>query len=62
VPDQTLTIESGDLCDLDDNGIVDGLDIMIMIDKWGQTRSFADVNGDDVVNVFDLLILLRNLG
>ena len=45
--------------DLNDDGVVDGLDLGILLAQWG-TASAADFNGDGTVNGLDLGILLAS--
>ncbi len=44
--------------DLNGDGVVDTLDLLILLGAWGQTDSPADLNEDDIVDTEDLLILL----
>ncbi|MFG0274904.1 MAG: hypothetical protein ACF8QF_07600, partial [Phycisphaerales bacterium] len=46
--------------DLNDDGVVDGLDLGAMLARWGARGATADLNGDSVVDGADLGILLRN--
>jgi hypothetical protein len=52
--------------DLNCDGIVDVLDLLILLDSWGECKECgdcpADFNGDCSVDVLDLLILLDNWG
>jgi outer membrane protein assembly factor BamB len=53
--------------DLDGDGVVDVLDLLILLDSWGACPGKgqpcpADFNGDGSVDVLDLLILLDNWG
>ena len=48
--------------DLNDDGNVNLLDLLILIDEWGATKSSADLNGDGVVNIHDLLMLVAAWG
>jgi spore coat protein A, manganese oxidase len=56
------------LGDLNCDGVVDVLDLLIMLDNWGECEDCmpgacpADLNGDCAVDVLDLLILLDNWG
>jgi subtilisin family serine protease len=50
------------LGDLNNDGFVDGLDLLILLGDWGQTHTSADLNGDGTVDGLDLLILLGNWG
>jgi hypothetical protein len=59
----------GETCegDVDGNGQVDILDLLSVIQSWGNCPDEpepcpADLNGDGVVNVNDLLIVLKNFG
>jgi len=45
--------------DLNNDGVVNGADLAILLGQWG-TSSSADLNGDGVVNGGDLAILLGN--
>jgi hypothetical protein len=69
----TLLVALGDAspcrADLNSDGAVDVLDLLILLDAWGpcpRGRSVggcpADLNGDGVVDVLDLLILLDEWG
>ncbi len=48
--------------DLDGDGIVGILDILIVIADWGSCTGdcAGDVNGDGSINILDLLILIAN--
>jgi len=48
--------------DINADGTVNVLDLLIVIDQWGQTNSPADISGDGVVNVSDLLEIVGNWG
>lgn len=48
------------LGDLNDDGVVNGADLSIMLGDWGLPGGPADLNQDDVVNGADLSILLGN--
>ena len=37
-------------------------DLLLLLNDFGQTGSPADINGDGVVNVLDLIDLLLNFG
>ena len=37
-------------------------ELLMVIDQWGQMGSPADINGDGVVDVTDLLIVVANWG
>jgi len=62
-----LVCEVGD-CegDLNDDGVVDGADLLIMLQNWGVCADPGncpgDLNADGVVDGADLLILLSNWG
>ena len=49
--------------DLDGNGEVNTIDLLILLGNWGPNPgSPADIDGNGVVNTIDLLILLGNWG
>ncbi len=48
--------------DLNSDGSVDGIDLLIMLSAWGDNTGPEDLNGDGVVNGVDLLILLSAWG
>lgn len=54
------------LGDLNSDGVVDGIDLLIMLGSWGEcsTPGYcpADINNDGFVDGLDLLILLSNWG
>jgi subtilisin family serine protease len=50
------------LGDLNNDGVIDVLDLIILLDHWGRTHSSADLNGDGTVDVLDLLVLLDSWG
>ena len=53
------------IVDLNGDGIVDALDMCIMVDHWGTDNSLCDIGpmpwGDGVVDVQDLIILAEHL-
>jgi hypothetical protein len=49
--------------DINDDGIVDGGDLLILLSEWGNCQGCdSDLNDDNVVDGGDLLILLANWG
>lgn len=48
------------LGDLNGDGVVNGLDLGLMLSAWGATGGPADLNNDGIVNGLDLGILLSN--
>lgn len=52
------------LADVSDDGVVDGLDVMSVLEAWGVCGANcpADVNGDATVNAFDLALVLGGWG
>ena len=46
--------------DLNDDGVVNGDDLGILLGAWGQPNSTADLNGDGTVDGIDLGELLAN--
>jgi len=53
------------IVDLNGDGIVDSMDICIMVDHWGTDNSLCDIGpmpwGDGVVDVQDLIVLAEHL-
>ncbi len=53
------------IVDFNDDGIVDGMDINIMVDCWGTDESLCDIGpmpwGDGVVDVQDLIVLVEHM-
>lgn len=48
--------------DFNENGVVDGFDLAIMLGGWGQSDSVADLTKDGMVDGADLALLLANWG
>lgn len=48
--------------DVNHDCITDSADLLLLLEQWNQTDSYADVDGNGIVNVFDLLELLVNWG
>jgi peptidoglycan/xylan/chitin deacetylase (PgdA/CDA1 family) len=48
--------------DIDNNGMVNIIDLSILMSNYGTTNSVADVNSDGAVNIFDLSTVLSNFG
>ena len=46
--------------DLNNDGTVDVLDLMILLTSWGATDPTTDVNDDGVVNGLDFVVLVQN--
>ena len=46
--------------DLDDDGLVDGTDLAMLLGSWGTTNEQADIDGSGTVNGADLARLLSN--
>jgi Tol biopolymer transport system component len=53
------------IVDLNDDGVVDAADMVIMVDHWGTDDSLCDIGpmpwGDGVVDVQDLIVLAEHL-
>ena len=58
--------DDGNPADLNGDGVVNVMDLLILLDGWGPCPAGescpADINGDGTVDVFDLLLLLANWG
>lgn len=57
----------GDAADINEDGVVNGADLLLLLSNWGMCDTFdgscvGDLNGDCTVNGADLLILLTNWG
>ena len=48
--------------DINGDGYVNVVELLTVIDQWGQTDSIVDLNFDGIVNVTDLLIVIGNWG
>ncbi len=48
--------------DLNNDGTVDGVDLLLLLNAWGVGVSIADINRDGLVDGVDLLLLLNNWG
>jgi len=48
--------------DITGDGVVDVLDLLQLLDDWGEAASPADINHDGIVDVLDLLLLLDAWG
>jgi hypothetical protein len=48
--------------DVNGDGVVDVLDLLLVLAAWGNTSGPEDINGDGVVDVLDLLALLAAWG
>lgn len=48
--------------DLDGDGVVGILDLLIVVSNWGSTNPYYDLDGSGAVDTADLLIVLTNWG
>ena len=48
--------------DVNDDGTVNILDLVLVTSRFGQTDPKADVNGDGTVNILDLTLIAQNFG
>ena len=48
--------------DVNGDGYVNVVDLLAVIDQWGQVDSPADLNDDGIVNVSDLLMVVGSWG
>ncbi len=64
--EMTVLVNGGIVGDLNNDGVVDVSDLLILLSAWGVCPDGspcpADLNGNGVVDVSDLLILLANWG
>ena len=62
--EQTSLVRETRVCngDMNNDGLVNIHDLLILIGEWGATDSIADLNDDGVVNIHDLLILVGAWG
>jgi hypothetical protein len=58
---QLVTVNVG-LGDLSGDGVVDGIDLAVTLNRWGQSGAAGDVDGDGVVTASDLAFILNNWG
>jgi hypothetical protein len=53
------------IVDLNGDGIVDALDMCIIVDHWGTDNSLCDIGptpfGDGIVDIQDLIVLAEHL-
>jgi murein tripeptide amidase MpaA len=60
---KSYACDEGIVGDLNDDGSVNVLDLLMLLDAWGPCDECPeDLNGDGAVNVTDLLLLLANWG
>lgn len=58
-----LTIASSqEPADINNNNIVDGVDLSLLLSKWNTSGNSSDINNDGIVNGIDLSILLGKWG
>jgi hypothetical protein len=48
--------------DINSDGIVDAIDLSILVSRWGSSDASADINSDGVVDALDLSVLVSNWG
>jgi hypothetical protein len=48
--------------DLNGDGIVDSIDLSILVSRWGSSDATADINNDGTVDALDLSVLVSNWG
>jgi hypothetical protein len=56
IPDECESLAG----DINHDGIIDVLDLLIVIAAWGTSFGPADVNGDGIVDVLDLVAVITN--
>ena len=58
-----MTVDIQPCADLNNNGVVDGSDLSLMLSSWGPcTGCHYDLNGGRVINAIDLALLLSAWG
>jgi hypothetical protein len=63
LPEEFAPVDLGCFADLDDDGVVDGADLGILLGAWGpQGETVADLTGDGIVDGADLGLLLGEWG
>ena len=60
--ENTFADECPECPDINGDGYVNVVELLSVIDQWGQTDSFADLNFDGIVNVSDLLLIISDWG
>jgi hypothetical protein len=64
-PATSTVYEFGPLLDLNNDGVIDALDMCIIVDHWGTDEPLCDVApapfGDGFVDVQDLIVLAEHL-
>jgi hypothetical protein len=48
--------------DLNSDGVVDVIDLSILVSRWGSSDATADINSDGIVDALDLSVLVSNWG
>ena len=48
--------------DINDNGVVDGIDLTLLLSAWGTNNADADINDDSMVDGADLTVVLVSWG
>ena len=48
--------------DVNQDGVVDKADLVIIINNFGSKNALADVNGDGIVNIIDLVLVSKHFG
>ena len=63
---QYTHVQPSNIADLNNDGMVNAADLLILMDNWGAcpaaTSCLGDLDGNGEVNIGDLLILLANWG
>jgi hypothetical protein len=58
----TITSTTALTGDINHDGVVNILDLSVLLSHYGTNYVAADLNNDNIVNIFDLSILLGNYG
>ena len=54
--------DTGNPADINDDGVVNGVDLSELLGRWGTSAEEADLNADGIVNGADLARLLSEWG
>ena len=61
----TLVVKDGLICDVNGDGLVSILDLILVAQDFGKTASLylrTDVNGDGIISILDLILVAQHFG